>query len=178
MSHIANLSIAVNVSARQFCQPDFVQNVQQTLVTTGAPANKLKLEVTESLIIENLEQTVNKMRALRELGVCLSLDDFGTGYSSLQYLRRMPLDQLKIDQSFARDVTTDSSSAAIVQAIIAMGRALSIEVIAEGVETKEQQDFLHQQGCFLYQGYLHSKPIPIDELQGLLNRKFQAQQQG
>jgi len=110
------------------------------------------------------------MHALRELGVRLSLDDFGTGYSSLQYLKRMPLDQLKIEQSFARDVETDSSSAAIVQAIIAMGQALSIEVIAEGVETAGQQAFLQRLGCQLYQGYLYSKPLPLAQLESLLDR--------
>lgn len=164
------LSIAVNVSARQFRQHDFVERVQQVLADTGAPPARLKLEITESLVIENIEQTVAKMHALRELGVRLSLDDFGTGYSSLQYLKRMPLDQLKIEQSFARDVETDSSSAAIVQAIIAMGQALSIEVIAEGVETAGQQAFLQRLGCQLYQGYLYSKPLPLAQLESLLDR--------
>lgn len=159
------LSIAVNVSARQFRQDDFVATVQELLVSTGAPTQLLKLEVTESLVIEDLEQTIDKMHALRELGVRLSLDDFGTGYSSLQYLKRMPVDQLKIEQSFARDVESDSSSAVIVQAIIAMGRALSIEVIAEGVETRGQQAFLEQQGCRLYQGFLYSRPLPVHEME-------------
>lgn len=167
-----SLSIAVNVSARQFMQPDFVENVQQILTDTQAPAHRLKLEITESLVISDIDNTIEKMHALRALGIQLSLDDFGTGYSSLQYLRRMPLDQLKIEQSFARDLTTDSHNAAIVQAIIAMGRALNIEVIAEGVETEEQRNFLFQQQCTLYQGYLYSKPVALDDLQRLISQRY------
>lgn len=166
--HHAKLSISVNVSARQFCQENFVARVQQLLEDTGAPAQNLKLEVTESLAIEVLELTVGKMQTLRDLGVHLSLDDFGTGYSSLQYLQRMPLDQLKIEQSFARNLMHDNSTAAIVQAIIAMGDALSIEVIAEGVETQAQWELLYRLGCRFYQGYLFSKPAPLNELEQLL----------
>lgn len=161
----AHLSIAVNVSARQFRQHDFVQRVQAVLAATGAPPQTLKLELTESLVLENVEATIAKMLALRAVGVRFSMDDFGTGYSSLQYLKRLPLDQLKIEQSFVRDITTDPDDAVIVQTIIAMGRALRLEVIAEGVETREQQAFLRTQGCLAYQGYLFGKPIPIEQLE-------------
>lgn len=161
----AHLSIAVNVSARQFRQRDFVEQVRAVLASTGAPAQSLKLELTESLVLENVEATITKMLTLRALGVRFSMDDFGTGYSSLQYLKRLPLDQLKIEQSFVRDITTDSDDAVIVQTIIAMGRALRLEVIAEGVETREQQAFLRAQGCSAYQGYLFSKPMPIGQLE-------------
>ncbi len=164
----AHLSIAVNVSARQFRQPDFVQQVRQELATTGAAPERLELELTESLVLEEMESTIAKMAELRALGVRFSLDDFGTGYSSLQYLKRLPLDQLKIDQSFVRDITTDANDAAIVNTIIAMGHALGLEVIAEGVETREQQAFLFANGCSLYQGYVFARPMPLAELQQLL----------
>ena len=164
----ADLSISVNVSARQFRQPDFVQQVRGELDTTGAAPQRLELELTESLVLEEMETTIAKMAELRALGVRFSLDDFGTGYSSLQYLKRLPLDQLKIDQSFVRDITTDANDAAIVNTIIAMGHALGLEVIAEGVETREQQAFLCAHGCSLYQGYLFARPLPLTELQALL----------
>ncbi len=161
----ADLCIAVNVSARQFRDPDFVAVVRGTLMQTGADPRRLKLELTESTVLEDVEATVETMRELRALGVHFSLDDFGTGYSSLQYLKRLPLDQLKIEQSFVRDIITDPDDAVIVQTIIAMSHALGIEVIAEGVETREQQMALHQQGCLAYQGYLFSKPLPIEALE-------------
>ena len=164
----AHLSIAVNVSARQFRQHHFVEQVRAVLAATGAPPQTLKLELTESLVLENVEATIAKMLALRALGVRFSMDDFGTGYSSLQYLKRLPLDQLKIEQSFVRDITTDPDDAVIVQTIIAMGRALRLEVIAEGVETREQQAFLRAQGCLAYQGYLFSKPMPMGQLEPYL----------
>ena len=119
-------------------------------------------------MLEEMESTIAKMAELRALGVRFSLDDFGTGYSSLQYLKRLPLDQLKIDQSFVRDITTDANDAAIVNTIIAMGHALGLEVIAEGVETREQQAFLFANGCSLYQGYVFARPMPLAELQQLL----------
>ena len=166
--HLAALSIAVNVSAKQFRQPDFVQQVCQAIATSGAPAQRLKLELTESVVLEEVENTIEKMAQLRALGVRFSMDDFGTGYSSLQYLKRLPLDQLKIEQGFVRDITNDSNDAAIVQTIIAMGRSLGLEVIAEGVETPAQHAFLSTHGCDLFQGYLFAKPQPIDQAERLL----------
>ena len=166
--HLAALSIAVNVSAKQFRQPDFVQQVCQAIATSGAPAQRLKLELTESVVLEEVENTIEKMAQLRALGVRFSMDDFGTGYSSLQYLKRLPLDQLKIEQGFVRDITNDSNDAAIVQTIIAMGRSLGLEVIAEGVETEAQHAFLSAHGCDLFQGYLFAKPQPIDQAERLL----------
>ena len=170
----ANLSIAVNVSARQFRQPDFVQQVRQELDASGAAPQRLELELTESLVLEDVETTIAKMAELRALGVRFSLDDFGTGYSSLQYLKRLPIDQLKIEQSFVRDITTDANDAAIVNTIIAMGCALGLEVIAEGVETREQQAFLFAHGCSLYQGYFFARPLPLPELLQLLDASAMA----
>ena len=170
----ANLGIAVNVSARQFRQPDFVQQVRRELDASGAAPQRLELELTESLVLEDVETTIAKMAELRALGVRFSLDDFGTGYSSLQYLKRLPIDQLKIEQSFVRDITTDSNDAAIVNTIIAMGCALGLEVIAEGVETREQQAFLFAHGCSLYQGYFFARPLPLPELLQLLDTSAMA----
>lgn len=164
------LTVAVNVSARQFMQPDFVEQVRRALDERGVRPERLKLELTESTVLEDLDTAVTTMRALRAIGVHFSLDDFGTGYSSLQYLKRLPLDQLKIDQSFVSDITVDSDDATIVETIIAMGHAMGLQVIAEGVETREQQDFLSRHGCQLYQGYLFSRPLPRDELARRLNQ--------
>jgi diguanylate cyclase (GGDEF)-like protein/PAS domain S-box-containing protein len=157
------LTLAVNVSARQFRQPDFAEYVLGLLDYTGANPLRLKLELTESLLADNLEDVIVKMGALRARGVGFSLDDFGTGYSSLSYLKRLPLDQLKIDQSFVADVLTDPNDASIAQTIVALGRGLGLAVIAEGVETEAQKNFLLQAGCETYQGYLFSKPIPADQ---------------
>ncbi len=164
----AGLSIAVNVSARQFRQEDFVAQVRGVLQDSGADPRRLKLELTESTVLEDVEATIRRMQELRALGVRFSMDDFGTGYSSLQYLKRLPLDQLKIDQSFVRDIIADSDDAVIVQTIIAMSHALGLEVIAEGVETREQQRILLEQGCRSYQGYLFGRPLPLAELDPLL----------
>ena len=160
-----DLTLAVNVSARQFRQADFVAQVQRVLLETGAKPSLLKLELTESIVLENVEDTINKMREIKVLGVSFSMDDFGTGYSSLQYLKRLPLDQIKIDQSFVRDITTDPNDAAIVQTVIAMTGALGLNVIAEGVETEAQREFLEQRGCHAFQGYLFSKPVPIEQFE-------------
>nr|WP_315426277.1 EAL domain-containing protein [uncultured Albidiferax sp.] len=167
-AHTAHLTMAVNVSARQFRSPNFVDQITQILRSTGIDARGLKLELTESLLIEDLEQTIATMSALKALGLCFSLDDFGTGYSSLSYLKRLPLDQLKIDQSFVRDIATDANDASIVQTIIALGQSLGLAVIAEGVETSAQRDFLAQHGCVNYQGYFFSRPLPIRELEAIL----------
>lgn len=154
-------SIAVNLSARQFRQHDFVEQVQSILQATGANPQRLELELTESQLIDDLSGVVQKMDALKALGVRISLDDFGTGYSSLNVLKRLPLDQLKIDQSFVHDLLLDHSSASIVRAIITLGDSLQLQVIAEGVETVEQRDALAGMGCRHFQGYLFGRPLPV-----------------
>ena len=166
-----DLTLAVNVSAKQFRNKDFVDQVRRVLVETGAKPSHLKLELTESTVLENVEDTIAKMRELKLLGISFSMDDFGTGYSSLQYLKRLPLDQIKIDQSFVRDITTDPNDAAIVQTIIAMTEAMGLNVIAEGVETKEQQEFLELRGCHAFQGYFFGRPAPLDEFHKQLNER-------
>jgi diguanylate cyclase (GGDEF)-like protein/PAS domain S-box-containing protein len=162
MSHIV---VAVNISARQFHQADFVEQVLSTLERTGAPARCLKLELTESMLVDNIEEVITKMTKLKMHGVTFSVDDFGTGYSSLLYLKRLPLDQLKIDRSFVRDITQNAGSSAIASAIISMSRAMEMSVIAEGVETEEQRQCLAGMGCSAFQGYLFSRPVPPEELQ-------------
>jgi diguanylate cyclase (GGDEF)-like protein len=160
---MAHLTISVNVSALQFRQPDFVEQVVATINSSGVNPQRLKLELTESLLVTDVEETITKMLALKSLGIGFSLDDFGTGYSSLSYLKRMPLEQLKIDMSFVRDVLTDPNDAVIAKTIIALGKSLGLGVIAEGVETAEQQDFLAAAGCHAYQGYLFSRPLILDK---------------
>ncbi|TSA49561.1 MAG: EAL domain-containing protein, partial [Nitrosomonadales bacterium] len=168
--HTQHLNLAVNVSARQFRQADFVEQVCQVLRSSAINPNRLKLELTESLVLENIEDTIGKMHALREIGVHFSMDDFGTGYSSLSYLTQLPLDQLKIDQSFIRNIGIKPGDAIIVQTIIGMAVSLGMGVIAEGVETEAQRAFLEQHGCSLCQGYLFSKPVPLKEFEQLMNR--------
>ena len=163
----ADLNLAVNVSARQFRQPDFVTQVVEVLDRTGANARKLKLELTESMLVDNVDEIIAKMSALRALGVAIALDDFGIGYSSLSYLKRLPLDQLKIDQSFVRDLLTDPTDAAIVLTIVALAQSLGLSVVAEGVETEPQREFLASHGCGAYQGYLHSRPLPLEQFEAL-----------
>ncbi|KAF1047824.1 bifunctional diguanylate cyclase/phosphodiesterase [Xylophilus sp.] len=152
--------IAVNVSARQFRQSDFVAEVADTLARSGATPQRLKLELTESLLLGDIEDAVAKMGQLKDRGVGFSLDDFGTGYSSLSYLKRLPLDQLKIDQSFVRDVLTDANDAAIVRTILALAQSLDLQVVAEGVENEGQHVFLREHGCRAFQGYLFGRPAP------------------
>ena len=159
---MAHLTLAVNVSARQFRHPDFVAQVRAVLDHSGANPEKLKLELTESLLVANMEDIIAKMTALRAWGVGFSLDDFGTGYSSLAYLKRLPLDQLKIDQSFVRDILTDPNDAAIARTIVALAQSLGLAVIAEGVETEAQRDFLTCNGCHAFQGYLFGRPGPAE----------------
>jgi EAL domain-containing protein (putative c-di-GMP-specific phosphodiesterase class I) len=156
----SHLTLAVNVSAHQFRQADFVQQVLGLIQATGANPHLLKLELTESLLLDDVEDIIAKMSALKTHGVAFSLDDFGTGYSSLYYLKRLPLYQLKIDRSFVRDVLIDPQDAAIARAIVGLAQTLGLSVIAEGVETPEQRDFLAAQGCHAFQGYLFSKPLP------------------
>ncbi|MDR2881411.1 MAG: EAL domain-containing protein, partial [Azoarcus sp.] len=142
-----------------------VDQVYSVLLETGAHPSNLKLELTESTVLDNVEDTILKMNQLKQTGICFSMDDFGTGYSSLQYLKLLPLKQLKIDQEFVRDMTVDPNDSAIVQTIIAMTRAMGLEVIAEGVETKAQHDFLKMHGCHNFQGYLFGRPVPIEEFE-------------
>jgi diguanylate cyclase (GGDEF)-like protein/PAS domain S-box-containing protein len=163
-----HITLAVNVSARQFRQPDFVEQVLAVLELTAADPHNLKLELTESMLVDNVEDVIGKMTALKLRGLSFSLDDFGTGYSSLSYLQRLPLDQLKIDKSFVRNVLADLNNGAIAQAVIALGRTMGLSVIAEGVETEQQKDFLTRLGCHAYQGYLCSRPVPAEEFLLLL----------
>ncbi|KAF3996381.1 EAL domain-containing protein [Glaciimonas immobilis] len=165
-----DLVLAVNISAVQFHQVDFVAQVQSLVQHHAINPARLKLEITESSLLKNIENAITTMTALKDIGVGFSLDDFGTGYSSLQYLKRLPISQLKIDQSFVRDIVTDSSDKAIVCAIIAMAHSLNLDVIAEGVETEEQRQFLLDKGCSHYQGHLFSKPLPITEFDALLSQ--------
>lgn len=159
-----HLVVAVNVSAREFHQADFVAGVQSILEETGVHPERLELELTESLLADDVEVLIGRMRALKRYGIRFSLDDFGTGYSSLSYLKRLPLDQLKIDQSFVRDLLTDSADEAIVRTILTLGASLDIAIIAEGVETPEQRDALSRLGCCRQQGYLFGRPMPAEEL--------------
>ncbi|MFL9709514.1 EAL domain-containing protein [Methylobacillus sp. Pita1] len=165
------LQLAVNVSARQFRQVDFVDEVRKILQSTGADPSLLKLELTESVVLDNIADAVAKMNALRELGVRFSMDDFGTGYSSLAYLKRLPLSQVKIDRSFVRDIAEDASDAAIVQAILAMSNSLGLKVIAEGVETEVQFELLQSYGCQFFQGYLFARPMLIQDFEQLAQEK-------
>jgi diguanylate cyclase (GGDEF)-like protein/PAS domain S-box-containing protein len=162
---LAQLSVAVNVSARQFQHVDFVATVQAALAGAGANPRRLKLELTESMLVKDVEGIIAKMNTLKAMGVNFSLDDFGTGYSSLSYLKRLPLDQLKIDQGFVRNILTDPNDAAIAKMVIALADSLGLTVIAEGVEIEAQRDFLAHQGCHSYQGYLFGRPMPIDEFE-------------
>ena len=162
------LSMAVNVSAGQFQQSNFVEQVREVLQETGAPAHQLKLELTESAMVEDMEAVVARMQALRQLGVRFSIDDFGTGFSSLAYLKRLPLDQLKIDQGFVRDCLEDHNDASIAQTVIALGHSLGLDVIAEGVETAAHQAALQGWGCRFFQGYGISKPLPAQALEAFL----------
>ncbi len=165
---LSELTLSVNVSARQFHQAGFVPQVLAALASTGADARHLRLELTESLLLEDIDDTVKKMARLRSYGVGFSLDDFGTGYSSLSYLKRLPLDELKIDQSFVRDVLTDPNDAAIAKTIVALGTSLGLQVTAEGVETEAQRLFLERNHCYAWQGYLLSPPLPVKEYEALV----------
>src|SRR5271165_1289695 len=164
----AHLTVAVNISARQLLSPDFVQKVLTTLERTGANPKSLKLELTESMFVNDLEDVVAKMTELKSHGLRFALDDFGMGYSSLAYLRRLPLDQLKIDQEFVREILVDPSSAAIAQSIISLSKAMGLSVIAEGVETEGQREFLARLGCHSFQGFLVSGPVPLEDFELLL----------
>ncbi len=163
----AHLSIAVNVSSREFRHPKFVDHVLNVLERTGANPNNLKIELSESMFGENVEDVIARMKMLKSHGVRFSLEDFGTGYSSMAYLKRLPLDQIKIDRTFVGEILVDPISGAVAQAIISFGRAMGLSVIAEGVETEEQRAFLARLGCHSFQGYLFSHPLPLGEFNGI-----------
>ncbi len=173
LDYASHLSLAVNVSVYQFRQADFVPEVLQAVREAGANPARLKLELTESLFVDNVEDVVGKMNLLKEAGVGFSLDDFGIGYSSLSYLKRLPLDQLKIDQSFVKDVLTDPNDAVISRSIVALGNSLGLSVIAEGVETQGQRDFLFASGCLAYQGYHFSRPISAVDFAAFLTARIE-----
>ncbi|NDU86655.1 MAG: EAL domain-containing protein [Ferrovum sp.] len=166
-----NLILSVNVSAKQFRQSDFADRVETALERHAIRPSQIKLELTESMLLENIESVIATMTRLKKLGVLFSLDDFGTGYSSLQYLKRLPIDELKIDQSFVHDISTDTNSMAIIGAIIAIAHSLNLDVIAEGVETEKQLEQLLKKGCVHYQGFLFSKPVPIGQYEALLRHR-------
>ncbi len=157
---LPDIRMAVNISGRQLDRGDLHQVVADTLQQVGLPASALELEITESTIMENAEDVIDTLQSMKEMGVSLAIDDFGTGYSSLSYLRRFPIDLLKVDREFVKDVDTDRADADIVCAIITLAHALDVKVLAEGVETDQQRDFLHDQGCDYLQGYLYGKPMP------------------
>ena len=167
----APLTVAVNVSARQFRQPTFVSEVREILAETGANPHRLKIELTESMLLGDLECTIERMTQLQRDGVSFALDDFGTGYSSLSYLKRLPLDQVKIDQSFVRDVLTDPNDAAIVRTILALAESLDLVAVAEGVETTGQMGFLRLHGCEQFQGYLFGRPGAAEALEAMLHNQ-------
>ncbi len=165
---LAHLTLAVNVSPRQFHQDDFVEQVLDVIARTGVNPKRLKLELTEGMLVSNVEDVIAKILAIKKHGVEFSLDDFGTGFSSLAYLKRLPLDQLKIDQSFVRDILIDTNDAAIANMVIVLAESLGLSVIAEGVETEAHRDFLASQGCFAYQGYFFSRPLPLAEFESFV----------
>jgi EAL domain-containing protein (putative c-di-GMP-specific phosphodiesterase class I) len=158
----ARIEVAVNVSALQFHHPQFVTQVMDAVTAAGIDGHRLKLELTETSVLQNVDDTIAKMHALKAHGVTFALDDFGTGYSSLAYLRQLPLDMLKIDRSFVLDLLTNQNDAVIARTIIALGRSLGLRVLAEGVETTAQRDFLFEHGCDVYQGYLCAEALPPD----------------
>ena len=163
--HTSHLSIAVNVSVRQFRHPEFVELVMTVINAAGINANRLKLELTESLLATGMEITIAKMGMLKDAGVTLAIDDFGIGYSALSYLKYLPLDQLKIDRTFVKDILTDPNDAAIARTIIGLAQSLGLGVMAEGVETEAQRDLLTRFGCECYQGHLFCPALPIEELE-------------
>jgi EAL domain-containing protein (putative c-di-GMP-specific phosphodiesterase class I) len=164
------LVLAVNVSVRQFRESDFVQQVQRIVMEMGIEPRYLKLEITESMLAHDVEEIIATMQQLKAIGLRFSMDDFGTGYSSLTNIKRLPLDQLKIDQSFVRDIFHDDGDKVIVRTIIAMARSLSMNIIAEGVETEQQRSLLANMGCTNYQGYLFGKPLPLIAFETLLRK--------
>jgi EAL domain-containing protein (putative c-di-GMP-specific phosphodiesterase class I) len=166
---LAGLALSINVSVHQLHDPAFVDDVLQALAETGADPGRLKLEMTESALAQDIDDVIAKMHRLRQHGVGFSLDDFGTGYSSLSYLKRLPLDQLKIDGSFVRGVLSEPSDATLVRTIVALAVEFGLKVIAEGVETPAQRRFLEDTGCHDYQGFLFGRPVPVDVFESQVN---------
>lgn len=167
-SETAGITVAVNISARQASQPNFVEEVMAAVGNSGANPANLELELTEDVLLHSFEDVIAKMMVLKSYGLRFALDDFGTGYSSLSYLRRLPLDRLKIDKSFIRDLLVDVNGGAIVQAVISLGHAMGLSVIAEGVEREQERNFLATMGCHAFQGYLFSRPVAPDDFERLL----------
>jgi len=167
---MAAITLSINVSACEFGHAEFVDGVLSVLEETGADPSRLKLELTESLLVYDIEDLGVKMETLKAAGVGFSLDDFGTGYSSLSRLKRLPLDQLKIDRNFIRNLLVDSKDVAVTRMVIALGESMGLNVIAEGVDSEEQRNALEQMGCFSYQGYLFSRPVPLLEFEGMIGR--------
>ncbi len=167
--HVPQLS--VNVSAKQFHAPDFVDRIHDVLAATGMDPACLNLEITESVVLGHAEDTISKMAELKTLGISFAIDDFGAGYSSLSYLKRLPADELKIDRSFIQDIPKDGDNMAIVEAVIAMARHMGFNVTAEGVDSRQQLEFLQAQGCHFFQGYLASKPLPVPYLERYVSRQ-------
>jgi diguanylate cyclase (GGDEF)-like protein len=165
---IPPMRVAVNLSARQFAQKTLVSDVARTIAQSGLTPDCLELEITESLVMDNPESAAETLHKLKNMGISLSIDDFGTGFSSLAYLKRFPIDCIKIDRSFIKDIPTEADDMAITRGIIALGHSLRLKIIAEGVETKEQQDFLRSNGCDEMQGFLFSKPLPAEQVTALL----------
>ena len=165
------IRMAVNLSPRQFSDPKLLSDIRAALDKSGMPPQLLELEITESMVVQNLERTVRVLESIKRLGITLSIDDFGTGYSSMALVKKLPIDVLKIDRSFVREIANDADDKAIADAIIALGRALDLTIVAEGVETAEQEAVLRAHNCDEIQGYLISKPISADEFgEFLLNR--------
>lgn len=162
------LVVAVNVSAQEFKVDNFVGRFREIIGKYRLHSHALKVELTESMMVDHVEDVIAKMQMLRSSDISISLDDFGTGYSSLSYLGRFPIDQIKIDQSFVREMEKDAAMASIVRSIIMLGQSLNLSILAEGVETQQQRDLLHAQGCSLYQGYWYSKPMPGEQFVELL----------
>ena len=167
---LGSLRVSVNLSARQFQDENLVQTVKDLLLETDLDAGMLELEITETTVMQDIEQTIEKLWELRSLGVLLSIDDFGTGYSSMNYLKRLPCDILKIDRSFVMDITTDPSDRAVVEAIVSLSRHMKMKVVAEGVESKEQLAFLKKEQCHEVQGYYISRPLPAAEFSDFIRK--------
>jgi len=165
-----DLNIGINLSARQFNQSNLVEQIKRLIEKYEINPASIELEITETIAMQDAENSTSKMHRLKELGVKLSMDDFGTGYSSLSYLHRFPLDVIKIDRSFVKDIKGNRDDGAIAKAVIAMAHSMNLKVIAEGVETREQYEFLKEHGCEIVQGYLISRPLPVAELELFLNK--------
>ena len=165
-----DLRLSINVSARQFHQPDCVSQVRKILDSSGVNPEKIMLELTESMAIDDIESAASKIRELKKIGVSFSMDDFGTGHSSLAYLKHLPINELKIDKHFVQNATTDYVDATLVRTIIAIANCMELDVVSEGVETEEQMELLKTSGCNTFQGYLFSKPVPLEEFERLLTR--------